>query len=126
MLSNKTRACHGILTIFQTALSETGFEDRLDRMSRSLQHHNHKLENVTSVMRGVMEDVRSLSITTSNYFTLINEHAAIIRKQNETINALNIKVRRQQRKHKLRKGKERFRVKFYLNGDYDKLSGIFN
>nr|CAB3262223.1 uncharacterized protein LOC100178820 [Phallusia mammillata] len=70
------------------AIEETGFEDRLDRMSRSLRHHNEKLTNVSDTMKSVMEDIRSLSITTSNYFSIINEQANTIRKQNETIAVL--------------------------------------
>nr|XP_002126941.1 uncharacterized protein LOC100178820 isoform X1 [Ciona intestinalis] len=75
---------------------QTGMEERLERLSRTMRHYNKKLMNVTSLVQTMTGDVRTLAMRTAHYFNVINVQGSVIRKQNETLAWLVAKQRMQE------------------------------
>lgn len=70
-----------------------GVEDRISRLTRVMRLQQHRMANVTKVVRKFAEDKDEITDTTTHYLNIIKAQADVIKDQNKTMSKLEMMVR---------------------------------
>lgn len=77
---------------FGRLLIELGVEDRISRLTRVMRLQQHRMANVTKVVRKIAQDKDEITDTTTHYLSIIKSQADVIKDQNKTIAKLAMMV----------------------------------
>lgn len=70
-----------------------GVEDRIGRLARVMRLQQHRMANVTKVVRKIAEDKNDIIDTTTHYLSIIKSQADVIKEQNKSMAGLAMRVR---------------------------------
>jgi len=67
-------------------------QERIEQLSTSLQQEREKMTNLTQSVQSVDDEIRYLTMATSNFYAILTKQAKVIHQQNVTMSPVFEKV----------------------------------